>query len=154
MASLTLHPVPCTNEGEIDMRYYTMLADTVPSSLASPAVILDCMLLHVEQRVDDDMSAHHREQARLQAEANNVQAELPKSAGKKKGKTPRPASAASSTSNAPADVPVLVGNPEIEAVIAAEFAQLLHPTTPSLSNEPLIDAVKCKLSNLLVLVWC
>ena len=124
------------------MRYYTMLADTVPVSLAGPAVLLDCMLLHVEQRVADDVKTDKRLQARLQAEADLAHAEQPKSAGKKRGKTPRPPSAASVVSTAPVDEPMMVGNPDVEAVIAAEFAQLLHPATPSLSVEPRVEDAK------------
>lgn len=140
MASLVLHPVPQLATGAVDTRYYTMLADTVPPELASPAVLLDCMLLHVEQRVAHDQAAEEREVALAQAEAGSVEPELPRSsAGKKKGKAPRPPSAASTTASGPCDDPVPLSDAVVEAMIAQEFEHLLSPAAPDTADEGIVE---------------
>lgn len=139
MASLVLHPVPQLAADAIDTRYYAMLADTVPPELASPAVLLDCMLLHVEQRVADDQAAEERENARGLAEADAAESEQPRSAGKKKCKVPRPPSAASTTASAFCEDPAPASDPDIEAMIAQEFEHLLCPAAPPLSDEGIAE---------------
>eukprot|EP00730_Choanoeca_flexa_P018580 TRINITY_DN9040_c0_g1_i3.p1 TRINITY_DN9040_c0_g1~~TRINITY_DN9040_c0_g1_i3.p1 ORF type:complete len:1612 (+),score=334.82 TRINITY_DN9040_c0_g1_i3:321-4838(+) len=135
VSSLTLEPVGQTNLQSANTRYYTSLIETVPSSLATPAVILDCMLMHVEQTVKDDVAqaeaAAAAEAAALAAattasDEESQAAEQPKSAAKKKGKT-RPASAVSAISEGQRRETLELVNTGVRDMIAQEFEALLAP---------------------------